>query len=124
MLLERWFGSEVGAVSYHRPSAVVLTGNPFLSAPLPHAYMAPFMNVMKYCSDSRGEWRYGDPRSTPDFSARRPMQILIHPLWWNPNRQSAEETLARWLRGRTAALEDSMAANCTVYRKPAAAGER
>jgi hypothetical protein len=117
--LGSWFGAEVEIVSYHRPNAQVLTGNPRLSAPRPHAYMARFMKDMKYCSDSRGEWRYGDPRSQPEFHARKAMQILIHPLWWGAGRRGAEETLARWLDGQTEALEDSMEANCAVYRKRA-----
>jgi hypothetical protein len=117
--LAAWFGVEVEIVSYHRPNAQVLTGNPRLSAPRPHAYMARFMKDMKYCSDSRGEWRYGDPRSQPEFHARKPMQILIHPLWWGTTLSDAKETLATWLDGHTETLEDSMEANCAVYRKRA-----
>ena len=116
-MLANWFESTVEIVSYHRPSPSVLTGNPELSAPLPHAYMARFMKEMKYCSDSRGEWRYGDPRSTAEFAARRPMQILIHPVWWNEDRRHAGETLSRWLDTRIDWLDTSMAANCTVYQR-------
>jgi hypothetical protein len=111
------FGRAVEIVSYHRPSPIVLTGDPALSAPLPHTYTAPFMKQMKYCSDSRGRWHYGDPRSTPEFAARQPMHILIHPVWWNEAAQPGEETMARWLEERIEGLEDSMAANCTIYSK-------
>jgi hypothetical protein len=121
--LGSWFGSEVEIVSYHRPNAQVLTGNPLLSAPRPHAYMARFMKDMKYCSDSRGEWRYGDPTSQPEFHARKAMQILIHPLWWGAGRSSAAETLSSWRDVHAETIEDSMEANCAVYRKRCKAGE-
>lgn len=120
-ILGDWFERPVEVVSYHRPNAAVLTGDAALSAPLPHTYMPRFTREMKYCSDSRGEWRYGDPRSTPEFARRAPMQILIHPLWWNPSVSRAPETLDRWLSGRVESLAESMAANCTVYRKGAEA---
>jgi len=121
--LGSWFGSEVEIVSYHRPNAQVLTGNPLLSAPRSHAYMARFMKDMKYCSDSRGEWRYGDPRSQPEFHARKATQILIHPLWWGAGRSSAMETLASWRDVHADAIEESMEANCAVYRKRSRVGE-
>jgi hypothetical protein len=116
-LLGEWFGSKVEIVSYHRPSPLVLTGNPALSAPLPHTYTSRFMKEMKYCSDSRGEWRHGDPRSSVEFAQREPMHILVHPVWWNSDVCRAEETVARWLNRQIGLLEDSAAANCTVYRK-------
>jgi hypothetical protein len=116
-LLANWFGRDVEIVSYHRPSPLVLTGDPELSAPLPHTYTSRFMKGMKYCSDSRGRWHYGDPRATSEFAARAPMHILIHPVWWNEGAQPAGQTLDRWLSGRLDSLQDSMAANCTVYIK-------
>lgn len=123
-LLGKWFGRAVEIVSYHRPSPIVLTGDPALSAPLPHTYSAPFMKQMKYCSDSRGRWHYGDPRSTPEFAARAPMHILIHPIWWNEAAWPGSETMARWLDARIDGLEDSMAANCTIYFKRGIAGSQ
>ena len=122
--LASWFNTEVEIVSYHRPNPQVLTGNPRISAPRPHAYMARFMKDMKYCSDSRGEWRYGDPISQPEFQARKPMQILIHPLWWADTFSDASQTLAIWRDGHAESIEDSMEANCAIYRKRTKAGEK
>ena len=116
-LLSKYFGTAVEIVSYHRPSSIVLTGDPELSAPLPHTYMARFTKEMRYCSDSRGEWRYGDPRMTPEYAAGLPMHILIHPIWWSHSRRQNTEVLDGWLKSRIASLEDSVAANCTVYQK-------
>jgi hypothetical protein len=116
-LCELWFGRRVEIVSYHRPSPLVLTGNPALSAPLPHAYMACFTQQMKYCSDSRGEWRHGAPQSLAEFRDRKPMQILIHPVWWSSSPRQAQETLRSWLDRRICWLDESIAANCAIYRK-------
>jgi hypothetical protein len=116
-LLGSWFGRPVEVVSFHRPSSLVLTGNPALSAPRPHTYMACFMKEMNYCSDSRGEWRHGAPQSQAAFMERKPMQILIHPVWWSANGRGAKETLSGWLDRQIDSLEDSMAANCTIYAK-------
>jgi hypothetical protein len=117
LLLGEWFGREVEIISYHRPSPLVLTGNPALSAPLPHTYTARFMKDFRYCSDSRGEWRFGDPRSTAEFSSRSPMHILIHPIWWNSNRKQPRQSLTDWLSRRTELLEQSTADNCAVYQR-------
>jgi hypothetical protein len=119
-ILETWIGQPVRIVSYHRPSAQVLTGNPSLSAPLPHTYTARFMKEMKYCSDSRGEWRFGDPRSTPEFAERKPMHILIHPIWWGGERREPAAVLHDWRVRHIEEIEQSMEANCTVYRRGAA----
>lgn len=116
-LLRTWFGCPVEIVSYHRPSPLVLTGDPELSAPLPHTYTARFTKDMRYCSDSRGEWHYGDPRGTPEFAERMAMHILIHPIWWNQAYQTNVQTLECWLKRHVESLEESMAANCAVYRK-------
>src|SRR5687768_16107126 len=37
-ILEQWFGREIQVVSYHRPSKLVLTGEPALSSPRSHTY--------------------------------------------------------------------------------------
>jgi hypothetical protein len=118
-ILETWFDRPAQIVSYHRPSPRVLEGSPALSAPLPHTYMARFMKEMKYCSDSRGEWRFGDPRSTPAFAERKPMHILIHPIWWKEDRVTPEETLRMWLESHIDATECSIEANCSIYRRAA-----
>jgi hypothetical protein len=116
-MLGDWFNRSVEVVSYHRPSPVVLTGNPALSAPLPHTYMSQFVNDMKYCSDSRGQWKYGDPTSQTAFQEGQPMHILIHPIWWTDSAIPAEAVLAHWLREQIDFIENSMEANCTVYQK-------
>jgi hypothetical protein len=116
-LLGNWFGNRVDVVSYHRPNALVLSGDPALSEPLPHTYTPQFIRDKKYCSDSCGEWRYGEPRTSPEFAERKSMHILIHPIWWSSERLTPNQTFSRWLSGRIGALDESAAANCKVYQR-------
>ena len=55
--------------------------------------------------------------SQPEFHARKPMQILIHPIWWAATSNDASQTLAIWRDGHVESIEDSMEANCAIYRK-------
>jgi UDP-N-acetylglucosamine 2-epimerase len=115
-VIEQWFQRNISAVSYHRPNALVLTGDPELSAPLPHTYMPLFTKEITYCSDSRGEWRNGDPTTTEAFEQGRPLHILAHPIWWNHHATSPYETLLQYADRQQQELEHSVAANCEVYR--------
>jgi hypothetical protein len=116
-LLQTWFDRPVEVVSYHRPGALALSGNPALSAPLPHTYMRLFTEDIHYCSDSRGKWRDGDPTQGAAFRQGRPMQVLVHPIWWNEEPVTPYNNLVRFTARRQDALERSVAANCVVYRR-------
>jgi len=114
-LLADWFVRSVSIVSYHRPTDRVLSGDPALSAPLPHTYMAMFVREMRYLSDSRGEWRFGAPMDDAAFTQGRPLHILVHPVWWDDHLVPPREALARVLDRRARTLEASVARNCSVY---------
>lgn len=115
-LLEAWFDHPVTIVSFHRPSAMVLTGDPDLSAPVPHTYMTRFTKDIRYCSDSRGRWQSGDPTSSEEFLARQPLHLLIHPIWWDERPVSPYECLLQYVDGKHTSLEQSIARNSTAYR--------
>jgi UDP-GlcNAc3NAcA epimerase len=115
-ILEQWFDRPVETVSYHRPNAGVLSGNPALSAPRPHTYQPLFTGPIWYCSDSRGRWPAGAPDKSEAFREKRPMHLLVHPIWWNEEPVGAYETLQRYIDASKDALEKSTAANCTVYQ--------
>ncbi len=115
-MLEQWFDRPVGVVSYHRPNARVLNGNPALSAPRPHTYQSLFTGPIWYCSDSRGRWRANPPDKSDAFREKRPMHLLVHPIWWNEEPIAPYETLLRYIDASKDALEKTTAANCTVYQ--------
>jgi hypothetical protein len=83
ILLEKWFGVPVKVVSFHKPDALVLGGDPNLSAPRRHTYQRAFMREMTYLADSYGFWRYGHPLKHPSFEKKTPLHICAHPIWWN-----------------------------------------
>lgn len=115
-VLEKWFGRTVSTVSYHRPNALVLTGSPALSAPRLHTYQKLFTGPISYLSDSRGCWSRGGPLDSDAFRDRRPLHILVHPIWWNGRAVSPFEALEQYSDRRRAFLQSELARNCGVYQ--------
>jgi hypothetical protein len=118
-VLEEWFGTVVNAVSYHRPNELVLTRDPALSAPRCHTYMEPYTKRIHYVSDSQGSWRHGAPLDSDAFLSGRPMQLLVHPIWWQETEKGPYETLVDYRNARLSSLETAIARNCKVYRRGA-----
>jgi hypothetical protein len=52
---------------------------------------------MAYISDSTGIWRYGHPLESEAYKARKPIQLLTHPIWWMQQGETALQKLERWL---------------------------
>lgn len=115
-ILGRWFGTPISSVSFHRPNAFILSGDPKLSAPLLHTYDQRLRDVAEYVSDSGGDWKHGPPLSRQAFRVRRPLHILIHPIWWSEAPASPFETLMRLQDKRRIQDDESFAKNCRAYR--------
>lgn len=109
-------GAPVDAVSFHRPSKLVLSGDPTVSHPLLHSYDRRLQDLADYVSDSGGVWKYGMPTSRNAFALRRLMQVLVHPIWWNEAPVSRVETLLTLLDTRRERDEVSFARNCRPFR--------
>lgn len=109
-------GGAVQAVSFHRPTPLILKGEPALTAPYLHSYDRDLNALTSYVSDSNGAWAHGHPLTRDAFAARKPMHILIHPIWWSHAPMSAYERLLTTLDTRTAADELSFAQNCRAFR--------
>ncbi len=116
-VLAEWFQRPVTIVSYHRPGRRELSGEPGISAPLPHTYLPLFVQRMRYLADSRGEWRFGVPTQDAAFVEGRPLHLLVHPVWWHDRPLSPQEALSEILARRAAAVEASVARNCSVYQR-------
>jgi hypothetical protein len=71
---------------------------------------------MAYFSDSRGEWRDGHPLESVAFAARRPLHVLVHPVWYADPPRSALESLESFIDRRQAASRRRLAENCAPYR--------
>lgn len=115
-ILETWFGKKVEIVSYHRPGPEVLKGCADISQPYPHTYLPLFTKEIHYCSDSRGEWRHGNPLETEAFRNRKPLHVLIHPVWWCREITTPLDVLTKLQESKRERLECSFRENCTVYR--------
>lgn len=115
-LLARAAYAPIDAVSLHRPSALVLEGDPALSAPLLHSYDRRLRSAADYVSDSGGRWGHGHPLGRDAYKARRPLHILVHPIWWHEDPKSAFESLMGLLDARRHRDEESFAENCRPFR--------
>jgi hypothetical protein len=69
-----------------------------LSQQLDNVYGPAVRGKMTYISDSTGRWRYGHPLDSEAFSARKPIQLLTHPIWWTQEGETAKEKLELWLQ--------------------------
>jgi hypothetical protein len=90
--IQNYFGIKVDAVSFHRPFDIKFFNKLELSI-YPHSYESFFTENYKYFSDSRGEWRFGDPLKSVEYKNRENLHILIHPIWWNRNSIPPEQTI-------------------------------
>ena len=77
---------------------------------LDNVYGSAVRGDVAYISDSTGRWRYGHPLESEAFHARKPIQLLTHPIWWVQGGETATQKLERWLysdyqNGRTTLKE-------------------
>jgi hypothetical protein len=64
---------------------------------LDNVYGSAVRGDVAYISDSTGRWRYGHPLESEAFHARKPIQLLTHPIWWVEAGETATQKLERWL---------------------------
>ena len=115
-MFEDWFGAPVDAVSYHRPSETALSSSPDATTPRPHTYLPLFTEQMLYRSDSRGQWKHGHPQESKEFQQRKPLHILVHPIWWQSEVTDPHETLSAFAQRMHESQELEIARNCKTFR--------
>jgi hypothetical protein len=64
---------------------------------LDNVYGSAVRGDVAYISDSTGRWRYGHPLESDAFKARKPIQLLTHPIWWVQEGETPTQKLERWL---------------------------
>jgi hypothetical protein len=67
------------------------------SQQLNNVYGPAVRGDLAYISDSTGRWRYGHPLDSNAFRARKPIQLLIHPIWWIQEGETVTQKLEDWL---------------------------
>jgi hypothetical protein len=115
-VLGNWFETDIKVASYHRPLAREVEGHAEGSHPLLNTYMEAFTKRIKYFSDSQGAFRFGHPVESEAFQEKRPIQLLIHPIWWGEEAKAPLDTLRGFLTGRGTQAEMDAAVNCKVFR--------
>jgi hypothetical protein len=114
-ILEAMTGRPVRVISFHRPSESALACKGVIAGRR-HAYEPCFFKDMGYCSDSRGEWRFGHPFDNAAITGKQALQLLTHPIWWisGPN-DTVQDKLDCFVQARTEKLAAELGANCLSY---------
>jgi hypothetical protein len=94
-------GQPVRSVSFHRPMPQFLKGE-FTVAGRTNAYSAVLME--SYMSDSKGEWRHGEPLPRLRAAVAPVLQLLVHPIWWGVRPMTPRERLEAFYLDATAEL--------------------
>jgi len=120
-LLEDIISSNVHSISFHRPLRQFIKGPLFMFGRV-NAYSAELMEW--YLSDSKGNWRNGEPLPMLENPKKGILQLLIHPIWWGKWHISASDRLQLFYEMRTERLlgdeiidfDDKLSSHLTVSR--------
>lgn len=96
--LEDLISQPIRSISFHRPLQQFLEG-PLIIDGKVNAYSRELMTW--YLSDSKGNWREGEPLPKLLNPDRPVLQLLIHPIWWGDEHISPEERLQAFFEDAT-----------------------
>lgn len=103
-LLEDWFGTKIGAFSFHNPEGaglldfdmdVIGTGKDRMV----NAYGKTTRRRYHYCSDSNGYWRHERLYNVITSSRHKRLHILTHPEWWQRIPMTPKARIRRAITG-------------------------
>lgn len=97
-------GSPVRSVSFHRPMQQFIGGDLTVCGRI-NAYAAQLMKC--YISDSKGQWRNGEPIPTLLSTTASVVQLLLHPIWYGDNCMDPQHRLEEFFLGETAGLSSA-----------------
>jgi hypothetical protein len=96
--LEGALGAPVHSISFHRPIPWLLHG-PLLVRGKVNAYAGELMGW--YLSDSKGNWRAGEPLPQLSNQSKTVLQLLTHPIWWGEEHEYPAQRLESFFRAET-----------------------
>ncbi len=96
--LEKITGTKITSISFHRPLPQLLRGPFYINGRI-NTYSDELMKW--YLSDSKGNWREGNPIDSLAKSKSNVLQLLIHPIWWDEKHQDAPDRLQIFFEHRT-----------------------
>ncbi len=94
------FSHELDAVSFHNPSEVHLGWNRWSYAGLVNCYSAELMKLTRYCSDSKGYWRFERLFDVVSQGTDKQLQVLTHPELWQEVSMAPRQRIYRSTYGR------------------------
>lgn len=112
-LLEQFFEHPIGAVSFHRPGRLEVSGVELER--WPNSYERVFLEKFKYFSDSRGAWARGNPIKSEAFFKRKNLHILTHPIWWTEAPMAPRQSLVGLVQKIGHRTEQYISENCQVW---------
>lgn len=101
-VLQRFFGTELSAVSFHNPQAVLAVIDQETCAGLVNCYSRTFRDQVPYVSDSNGYWRFRRLKDVLVAAEDTCLQVLTHPVWWQDGPLSPWAKINRSVDGRLA----------------------
>lgn len=102
--LSSWFEVDPTSVSFHNPDTFTLECERDRYGGLVNCYSASFKRDVTYCSDSNGHWRYERMLDVVDRPPTGPLQLLIHPEWWQESPMPPRARVVRAVAGRAEAV--------------------
>jgi len=102
--LEKWFGIDIQIISFHSPLPEHLNINTDVTDGIAHTYLPEYFDRMFYCSDSTGRWRFGQPLESEAFMQKKPIHLLVHPIWWTNTGDDPQKVLGEFLKERLTSL--------------------
>jgi hypothetical protein len=99
------FGAQVDVVSWHMQGRRG-AGHVELRDGLVNAYAPQFFTKIGYVSDSNQHWRGKDLEAILRAGEHRLLQVLVHPMWWRPQRRTLLECMTELATKRGVAIDD------------------
>ena len=88
-VLKRELGCEINAVSFHQPSKTILDYD-LQIGDLINTYNKIQLKDYYYFSDTNMQWKSGHPEEVFSKIINPRLQLLIHPIWWTRQQESAK----------------------------------
>ncbi len=79
---QAWFDIDITSISFHKPSKYLISLDKKIAGRI-NTYQSLYFKEILYCSDSRGDWYYGDPIKSIKGKNNQAIQLLTHPIWWD-----------------------------------------
>ena len=115
-IFESSFNMKIKLISLHKPR-LFLNNNNKKIGDCYHTYEDKFFREMHYYSDSGGKDVSEIIKKLSPEKFTKPIQLLLHPIWWTQKSSNPTERLTNFLEQHKAFLEEEISANCKTFLK-------